>query len=117
MPIKCGPLATYVQEQQATSGTIKFPFDDFVAKRHGNDFRIACGGEAVSQQALTGARATSENWKVMKAAPREALTNTAVATSTAPERVSRTIVGQGRSGRAVHVSVADFQHVKLRFAR
>jgi Family of unknown function (DUF6600)/FecR protein len=62
-------------------------------------FPVAGGG--VSQQALTGAGATAESWKVMKAPPREALTNTAVAASTAPARVSRTIVGAGNGARVV----------------
>jgi hypothetical protein len=62
-------------------------------------FPVAGGG--VSQQALTGAGATAERWKVMKAPPREALTNTAVAASAAPARVSRTIVGAGNGARVV----------------
>jgi hypothetical protein len=64
-------------------------------------FPVAGGG--VSQQALTGSGATAESWKVMKAPPREALTNSAVAASTAPARVSRTIVGAGNSARVVTV--------------
>src|SRR6266404_2807574 len=62
-------------------------------------FPVAGGG--VSQQALTGSGATAGSWKVMKAPPREALANTAVATSAAPARVSRTIVGGGNSARVV----------------
>ncbi len=64
-------------------------------------FPVAGGG--VSQQALTGSGATAEKWKAMKAPPREALANTAVATSAAPARVSRTIVGTGNSARVVTV--------------
>ncbi len=62
-------------------------------------FPVAGGG--VSQQALTGSGATAGSWKVMKAPPREALANTAVATSAAPARVSRTIVGTGNGARVV----------------
>ncbi len=62
-------------------------------------FPVARGG--VSQQALTGSGATAESWKVMKAPPRESLSSTAVAASTAPARVSRTIVGTGNSARVV----------------
>ena len=58
-------------------------------------------GGGVSQQPLTGARATSESWKVVKAAPREAFANTTLATSAAPARVSRTMVGSGSSARVV----------------
>jgi hypothetical protein len=60
-------------------------------------------GGAVSQQAAAnlGADAGGKNWKVMKAPPRESLTNTAVAASTAPTRVSRTIVGAGSNARVV----------------
>ena len=58
-------------------------------------------GGAVSQQAMAGATAAGESWKVMKAAPRESLTNTAVAASAAPARVSRTIVGGGSNARVV----------------
>jgi FecR protein len=60
-------------------------------------------GGGVSQQALTGAGASAgagQSWKVMKAPPRESLTNTAVAASTAPMHVSRTIV-TGSSGARV----------------
>ena len=57
-------------------------------------------GGTVSTQALAGASA-GETWKTMKTAPREALTNTAVAASAAPERVSRTIIGGGSAGRVV----------------
>jgi hypothetical protein len=64
-------------------------------------FPVARGG--VSQQALTGSGATGESWKVMKAPPRESLTDTAVAASAAPTRVSRTIVGTGNSARVVTV--------------
>jgi hypothetical protein len=58
-------------------------------------------GGAVSQQAMAGATAAGESWKVMKAPPRESLTNTAVAASAAPARVSRTIVGGGSNARVV----------------
>src|SRR6266446_1382865 len=58
-------------------------------------------GGTVSQQAMAGATAAGQSWKVMKAPPRESLTNTAVATSVAPTRVSRTIVGGGSNGRVV----------------
>jgi hypothetical protein len=58
-------------------------------------------GGAVSQQAMASATAAGESWKVMKAPPRESLTNTAVATSAAPARVSRTIVGGGSNARVV----------------
>jgi hypothetical protein len=59
-------------------------------------------GGAVSQQALANSGADAgKNWKVMKAPPRESLTNTAVAASTAPARVSRTIVGGGSNARVV----------------
>jgi hypothetical protein len=58
-------------------------------------------GGAVSQQALEGSgTSTGQNWKVMKAPPRESLTNTAVVASTAPARVSRTFV-TGGSARVV----------------
>jgi len=57
-------------------------------------------GGAVSQHAMAGATAAGESWKVMKAPPRESLTNTAVAASAAPARVSRTIVG-GSNARVV----------------
>jgi hypothetical protein len=56
-------------------------------------------GGAVSQQAMASAGA--ESWKAMKAPPRESLTGTAVAASSAPMRVSRTIVGGGSSARVV----------------
>ena len=55
-------------------------------------------GGAVSQRAVAG---SGESWKVMKAPPRESLTNTAVVASAAPTRVSRTIVGTGSAGRMV----------------
>src|SRR6266853_726998 len=55
-------------------------------------------GGAVSQQAVAG---TGQNWKVMKAPPRESLTNSAVMASAAPARVSRTIVGGGSAARMV----------------
>jgi hypothetical protein len=55
-------------------------------------------GGAVSQQAVTGA---GQSWKVMKAPPRQSLTNTAVVASAAPTRVSRTIVGGGSTARVV----------------
>jgi hypothetical protein len=58
-------------------------------------------GGAVSQRAMAGATAAGESWKVMKAPPRESLTNTAVAASAAPARVSRTIVGGGGNARVV----------------
>jgi hypothetical protein len=58
-------------------------------------------GGAVSQQSMASATAAGESWKVMKAPPRESLTNTAVATSAAPARVSRTIVGGGSNARVV----------------
>jgi uncharacterized protein DUF6600/FecR-like protein len=58
-------------------------------------------GGAVSQQTMASATAAGESWKVMKAPPRESLTNTAVATSAAPARVSRTIVGGGSNARVV----------------
>ena len=58
-------------------------------------------GGAVSQQSMASATAAGETWKVMKAPPRESLTNTAVATSAAPARVSRTIVGGGSNARVV----------------
>jgi len=58
-------------------------------------------GGAVSQQAMASATAAGESWKVMKAPPRESLTNTAVAASAAPARVSRTIVGGGGNARVV----------------
>jgi hypothetical protein len=64
-------------------------------------FPVAGGG--VSQQAMTGSAATAESWKVMKAPPREALASGAVASSAAPTRVSRTIVGAGSSARVVTV--------------
>ena len=62
-------------------------------------FPVASG--AVSQQAMASASAAGESWKVMKAPPRESLTNTAVAASAAPARVSRTIVGGGSNARVV----------------
>ena len=55
-------------------------------------------GGTVSQQAVASA---GQNWKVIKAAPRESLTNTAVVASAAPARVSRTIVGGGSAARVV----------------
>src|SRR6267154_1194248 len=55
-------------------------------------------GGAVSQQAVAG---TGQNWKVMKAPPRESLTNSAVVASAAPARVSRTIIGGGSAARMV----------------
>jgi hypothetical protein len=57
-------------------------------------------GGAVSLHAMASATAAGESWKVMKAPPRESLTNTAVAASAAPARVSRTIVG-GSNARVV----------------
>jgi len=62
-------------------------------------FPVASG--AVSQQAMASATAAGESWKVMKAPPRESLTNTAVAASAAPARLSRTIVGGGSNARVV----------------
>jgi hypothetical protein len=59
---------------------------------------FAVSGGAVAAQAGSGA---GSSWKVMKAPPRESLTNTAVAASVAPARVSRTIVGAGSSARVV----------------
>jgi hypothetical protein len=56
-------------------------------------------GGSVSQQAL--AASAGESFKVMKAPPRESLTNTAVTASSAPMRVSRTIVGGGSNARVV----------------
>ena len=58
-------------------------------------------GGTVSQQAMAGATAAGESWKLMKAPPRESLTNTAVATSAAPARVSRTVLGAGGNARVV----------------
>jgi hypothetical protein len=55
-------------------------------------------GGAVSQQSSASA---GERWKVMKAPPRESLTNTAVAAAVAPTRVSRTIVGGASNARVV----------------
>ena len=55
-------------------------------------------GGAVSQQAVAS---TGQNWKVMKAPPRESLTNSAVVASAAPARVSRTIIGGGSAARVV----------------
>ncbi|HLZ91131.1 MAG TPA: FecR family protein [Candidatus Acidoferrum sp.] len=57
-------------------------------------------GGAVSQQALAGESA-AQSWKVMKAPPRESLTNTAVAISGVPMRVSRTILAGGGNARVV----------------
>jgi FecR protein len=59
---------------------------------------FAVAGGAVAAQASTG---SGESWKVMKAPPRESLTNTAVVASAAPARVSRTIIGGGSSARVV----------------
>src|SRR4029077_801437 len=58
-------------------------------------------GGAVSQQAMAGGTAAGERWKVVKAPPRESLTNTAVAASAAPTRVSRTVLGGGSNARVV----------------
>jgi hypothetical protein len=58
-------------------------------------------GGAVSQQAMASATTAGESWKVMKAPPRESLTNTAVVASVAPPRVSRTIVGGGSNARMI----------------
>ncbi len=61
-------------------------------------------GGGVSQQALTGAGASAsagQSWKVMKAPPRESLTNTAAVASTTPMRVSRTIVAGSSGARVV----------------
>jgi hypothetical protein len=57
-------------------------------------------GGTVSTQAFAGASA-GESWKAIKTAPRESLTNTAVAVSAAPERVSRTIIGGRSTARVV----------------
>src|ERR1700730_15564772 len=59
-------------------------------------FAVSSG--AVAAQASTGG---GESWKVMKAPPRESLTNTAVVASAAPARVSRTIIGGGSNARVV----------------
>jgi hypothetical protein len=58
-------------------------------------------GGTVSQQTLAASAGT--NWKAMKAPPRESLSNTAVVSSSAPTRVSRTIVAStnGGAGRVV----------------
>src|SRR4029077_9314041 len=58
-------------------------------------------GGTVAQQALASTTAAGESWKVLKAPPRESLTNTTVAASAAPPRVSRTIVGGGSNARVV----------------
>jgi len=58
-------------------------------------------GGTVAQQALASTTAAGESWKVLKAPPRESLTSTAVVTSAAPARVSRTIVGGGSNARVV----------------
>jgi len=55
-------------------------------------------GGAVSQQTIASA---GDSWKAMKAPPRESLTGTAVVASSAPMRVSRTIVGGGSNARVV----------------
>jgi hypothetical protein len=55
------------------------------------------GGAVAAQAGASG----GQSWKVMKAPPRESLTNTAVAGSVAPARVSRTIIGGGSSARVV----------------
>ena len=57
-------------------------------------------GGSVSKQALSDA-ATAQEWKVMKAPPREALTNTAVTTAAAPTRVSRTLLAGASGARVV----------------
>ena len=59
---------------------------------------FAVSGGAVAAQAVASG---GQSWKVMKAPPRESLTNTAVAGSVAPARVSRTIIGGGSSARVV----------------
>jgi hypothetical protein len=64
-------------------------------------------GGAVSQQTMASATAAGASWKVMKALPRESLTNTAVATSVAPARVTRTIVGGGSNARVVTLDRAS----------
>jgi FecR protein len=58
-------------------------------------------GGAVSQQAMAGATAAGQSWKVLKAPPREVFTNTEFPASVRPLRVSRTIVGGGNSARVV----------------
>jgi len=58
-------------------------------------------GGTVAQQAMASSTAVGESWKVLKAPPRESLTNTTVAASAAPPRVSRTIVGGGSNARIV----------------
>jgi hypothetical protein len=55
-------------------------------------------GGAVSQEAVAS---TGQSWKALRTAPRESLTNTAVVASSAPARVSRTIVGGGSAARVV----------------
>jgi FecR protein len=54
-------------------------------------------GQAVAASAVSG----GQSLKVMKAPPRESLASTAVAASTAPTRVSRTIIGGGSAARVV----------------
>ena len=59
-------------------------------------------GGAVSGQAVTVSAASGgQSWKVVKTPPRESLTNSAVASSVAPTRVSRTIIGGGSGARMV----------------
>ena len=58
-------------------------------------------GGTVAQQAMASTTAAGESWKVLKAPPRESLMSTAVVTSAAPARVSRTIVGGGSNARVV----------------
>jgi hypothetical protein len=58
-------------------------------------------GGTVAPQAMASATAAGDSWKVLKAPPRESLTNTTVAASAAPPRVSRTIVGGGSNARVV----------------
>ena len=55
------------------------------------------GGAVAQQSSASG----GESWKVMKAPPRQSLTNTAVAAAVPPTRVSRTIVGGGSNARVV----------------
>jgi len=59
-------------------------------------FPVASG--AVSTRVMA---ATNESWKVMKAPPRDALAVSAVSASTAPARVSRTVLAGTAGGRVV----------------
>ena len=60
-------------------------------------FPVAAG--TVSRELI--ASTAGENWKVLKTAPRESLSASAVSPSAAPTRVSRTIVSNGTSSRVV----------------